>query len=72
MATTSRTQERFATAASSLGPIRWIIGCARMLVAFWQHREAIKALREMDDRGLRDIGLTRSRIEDAVRGKRAH
>ena len=29
-------------------------------------REAIKALRAMDDRELRDIGISRSYIEDAV------
>jgi uncharacterized protein YjiS (DUF1127 family) len=43
-------------------------GCARAVIAFWQRREAVKALQQMDDRGLRDIGLTRSQIEDAVRG----
>ena len=31
--------------------------------------EAIKALRAMDDRELRDIGITRSHIEEAVWGK---
>jgi uncharacterized protein YjiS (DUF1127 family) len=43
-------------------------GFARALIAFWLRREAVKALQQMDDRGLRDIGLTRSHIEDAVSG----
>lgn len=42
------------------------------LVERWQNqrrdREAIAALRRLDDRELRDIGLGRSDIEGAVRG----
>ena len=33
---------------------------ANGLAAFWVRREAIKALRAMNDRELRDIGITRS------------
>jgi uncharacterized protein YjiS (DUF1127 family) len=43
----------------------WLNG----LAAHWVRREAIKALRAMDDRELRDIGIHRSFIEDAVRGR---
>ena len=43
----------------------WVNG----LAAHWVRREAIKALRAMDDRELRDIGIHRSFIEDAVRGQ---
>ena len=43
----------------------WLNG----LAAHWVRREAIKALRAMDDRELRDIGIHRSHIEDAVWGK---
>jgi uncharacterized protein YjiS (DUF1127 family) len=43
----------------------WVNG----LAAFWVRREAIKALRAMNDRELRDIGITRSHIEEAVWGK---
>jgi uncharacterized protein YjiS (DUF1127 family) len=68
MTTTSCTEERSAAAASSAAPVRWMAGCARALIAFWRRREAVRALQQMDDRGLRDIGLTRSHIEDAVRG----
>jgi uncharacterized protein YjiS (DUF1127 family) len=39
-------------------------GIARYLV----HRAAIASLRELDDRTLRDMGLTRSQIEEAVNG----
>jgi uncharacterized protein YjiS (DUF1127 family) len=41
---------------------------ANVLVAYLDRRAAIKALRQMDDRELRDIGLTRSHIEHAVCG----
>ena len=47
----------------------------RLLTALWEsiarylvHRAAIAHLRELDDRALQDIGLTRSQIEAAVRG----
>ena len=33
-----------------------------------ERRDAIKALRELDDRALRDIGIVRSQIEAAVDG----
>ncbi|HKU07103.1 MAG TPA: DUF1127 domain-containing protein [Bradyrhizobium sp.] len=39
------------------------------LAAYWVRREALKALRAMNDRELRDIGIHRSHIEDAVWGK---
>jgi uncharacterized protein YjiS (DUF1127 family) len=39
------------------------------LATYWVRREAIKALRAMNDRELRDIGITRSHIDDAVWGK---
>lgn len=39
------------------------------LAAYWVRREAIKALRAMNDRQLSDIGITRSHIEDAVWGR---
>jgi uncharacterized protein YjiS (DUF1127 family) len=41
---------------------------AHALVAYWDRRAAIKALRQLDDRALRDIGLARCHIEVAVGG----
>ena len=41
---------------------------AQAIVDFLHRRAAIKTLRQMNDRELRDIGLTRSQIEDAVFG----
>ena len=47
----------------------------RICVAAWDavagylvHRSAITTLRELDDRALRDIGISRSQIEGAVQG----
>jgi uncharacterized protein YjiS (DUF1127 family) len=48
------------------GFIRWIGICADRLGAYLARRDGIKALREMDDRQLRDIGLARCHIEAAV------
>jgi uncharacterized protein YjiS (DUF1127 family) len=35
-------------------------------MSYWHCRAAIKTLRELDDHTLRDIGLTRADIEDAL------
>jgi len=43
---------------------RWVHG----IMVYWARREAIKTLRQMDDRALRDIGIVRSQIETAVHG----
>jgi uncharacterized protein YjiS (DUF1127 family) len=49
-------------------PIRILGRCVDRLAAYWCRREAIKMLAQFDDRELRDIGLTRGRIEAAVNG----
>ncbi len=36
------------------------------LVAFWMRRAALRALRDLDDRSLRDIGIRRDQIGSAV------
>jgi uncharacterized protein YjiS (DUF1127 family) len=59
---------RRATAGRLSGFFRWIGCCAAALAARWERRAAIKALRERDDRELRDIGLARWQIEAAVGG----
>ena len=38
------------------------------IAGYFVRRAAIASLRELDDRALRDIGLTRSQIEAAVSG----
>jgi uncharacterized protein YjiS (DUF1127 family) len=43
----------------------WPLG----LMTYWHRRATIKALRELDDHSLRDIGLTRADIEDAMRDR---
>jgi uncharacterized protein YjiS (DUF1127 family) len=51
------------------GPfVRWIGACAQALAVHFDRRAAIKALHELDDRALRDIGLARCHIEAAVGG----
>jgi uncharacterized protein YjiS (DUF1127 family) len=50
------------------GLVRRIGIWAHALAAHWERRAAIKALRELDDRGLRDIGIARCHIEIAVLG----
>jgi uncharacterized protein YjiS (DUF1127 family) len=48
--------------------IRQIKLCAHALASYWDRRAAIKLLRELDERELRDIGLLRCQIEAAVGG----
>ncbi|WP_246801200.1 DUF1127 domain-containing protein [Bradyrhizobium genosp. L] len=38
------------------------------LVTHWMRHDAIKTLRQLDDRMLRDIGISRCHIERAVTG----
>lgn len=57
--------------ATAFGGFTRVLGnWANGLAAHWVRREAIKALRAMNDRELRDIGISRSHIEDAVMGGR--
>jgi len=46
----------------------WVQGLFRELLRWETRRAAIKALRQLDDRELRDIGLSRVQIEAAVCG----
>jgi uncharacterized protein YjiS (DUF1127 family) len=41
---------------------------AQALLTYWHRRAAVKALLAMDDRALRDIGISRSQITSAVGG----
>ena len=40
----------------------------RAFAAGWNRRAAMKALHQLDDRSLRDIGISRCEIERAVHG----
>ena len=62
----SSTQPAFPTLVGGL--IRRIGIWAYALATYWERRAAIKTLRELDDRALRDIGLARCHIEQAVLG----
>ena len=68
MTTMSQAAARPAISLNSGGFLRRFGIWAYALVAYLDRQAAIKALRQMDDRELRDIGLTRSHIEDAVLG----
>jgi uncharacterized protein YjiS (DUF1127 family) len=50
------------------GLVRLLGKLVNSLVAYRVRRRAVKSLRELDDRALRDIGIDRSQIEAAVRG----
>ena len=57
-----------ASLRSPIGIARLLCNLANGVVVYWARREAIKTLRQMDDRALRDIGVARSQIEAAVHG----
>ena len=67
--TTIYTTAPTAPATAFGGFTRMLGNWANGLAAYWVRREAIKALRAMNDRELRDIGIHRSHIEDAVWGR---
>jgi uncharacterized protein YjiS (DUF1127 family) len=48
--------------------VRIVFGWTRNIARHFADRDAIKNLSELSDRELRDIGITRDQIEDAVRG----
>ena len=51
--------------------VRWLATWPNRVVTHLQRREAIKMLHELNDHQLRDIGLRRDQIEEAVTcGKR--
>ena len=67
--TTIYTTAQSAPATASGGFTRRLGDWVNRLAAYWVRREAIKALRAMNDRELRDIGITRSHIEEVVWGR---
>lgn len=50
-------------------PSKLFSACHRAIARYFAGREAIARLRECSDAELLDIGLTRSEIEPAVRGR---
>ena len=59
---------RFAFAKKSVGFSQRLDAWCENMAGYFFRRAAIASLRELDARELRDIGLVRSQIEDAVRG----
>jgi uncharacterized protein YjiS (DUF1127 family) len=57
-----------ATSGAFSRAARWIMRWARALAVYSDRRAAIKELRELDDRALRDIGLSRCEVEKAAAG----
>jgi uncharacterized protein YjiS (DUF1127 family) len=68
MTTLSPTAAQPGSQASPGGFVRWIERGAYVLLDYLERRAAIKTLRELDDRALKDIGLARCQIEAAVGG----
>ncbi|OKO79433.1 hypothetical protein AC629_28870 [Bradyrhizobium sp. NAS80.1] len=68
MNTISQTAGRSLRPSSSGGFFRALASGAYALFDRLEHRSAVKTLSELDDRALRDIGITRCQIEDAVYG----
>jgi uncharacterized protein YjiS (DUF1127 family) len=69
MTTISQTSGRSLRPSSSSGFLRALASGVYALFDRLEHRSAVKTLNELDDRALRDIGITRSQIEDAVYGQ---
>jgi uncharacterized protein YjiS (DUF1127 family) len=59
----SKSSGAFGRVAGSI--TRWV----RALARYFDRRAAIKELRELDDRALHDIGLSRCNIERELRGR---
>jgi len=68
MTTMSQAAAQPAVSLSAGGFFHSLGNWAHAIAAYLDRRAAIKALRQLDDRELRDIGLVRSRIDQAVWG----
>ena len=68
MTTMSQAAAQSAIPDASSGLLRRFGIWAYWIVTYLDRRAAIKALRQLDDRELRDIGLVRSHIDQAVWG----
>ena len=68
MTTMSQAAAQSAIPDAPSGLLRRLGTWAYWIVAYLDRRAAVKALRQLDDRELRDIGLVRSHIDQAVWG----
>jgi len=55
-------------ARTPAAPSRLLRACRDGIARYFARRDALARLREFSDSELRDIGLTRSQIEPAIRG----
>ena len=69
MTTIYATAAQPATSGAVGGLVRLFGDWANGFASYLVRREAIKALRAMNDRELRDIGISRGQIEAAVAGR---
>ena len=65
----SQTAGRSLRPSSTGGFFTTLAHAAYALFDRLERRTAVKTLNELDNRALRDIGITRSQIEDAVYGQ---
>ena len=65
----SQTAGRSLRPSSTSGFFATLVNVAYVLFDRLERRSAVKTLNELDDRALRDIGISRSQIEDAVYGQ---
>ena len=68
MSTMSESPTRPAMSGAWRGWARRIGAWPQAFVGYCDRRAAIKMLHQLDDRALRDIGISRSHIESAVGG----
>ena len=69
---TTSTAIRPATSGMFVRFVRRIGSWMHAVAADWDRRAAMKALHQLDDRALRDIGIARCNIETAVLGGAAN
>ncbi|MHC2252352.1 DUF1127 domain-containing protein [Bradyrhizobium embrapense] len=69
MTTISSTAAAPVRSSTLVGLLRLLRVLGDALATYWVRREAIKTLRQLDDRTLRDIGISRCQIEPAVAGE---
>jgi uncharacterized protein YjiS (DUF1127 family) len=62
------TMIRPAVASRTGAWVRFFTTCLNRIACYFGRRDAVKRLRELDGRALRDIGIARCHIEAAVNG----